>query len=30
MVEALLYVCQNENTSRVAFVHAYDLVDDIP
>ncbi|KAJ9112318.1 hypothetical protein QFC19_000737 [Naganishia cerealis] len=30
MVEALIYVRNNENTSRVAFVHAYDLVDDIP
>ena len=30
MIEALLYVRQNENTSRVAFVHAYDLVEDIP
>lgn len=30
MVEALIYVRNNENTSRVAFVHAYDQVDDIP
>lgn len=30
MVEALLYVRSNENTSRVAFIHAYDLIEDIP
>lgn len=30
MVEALLYVRNNENTSRVAFIHAYDLIEDIP
>ncbi|KAI5454120.1 hypothetical protein NCC49_005110 [Naganishia albida] len=30
MVEALLYVRNNENTSRVAFIHAYDLIEEIP